>query len=369
MDDIVEVDIECESLINHYNVSEVDLESKFKDMCFNPSRFESIDKNEIVNGHQYNECSYTTPDRFESTMPLENDTFTCLNVNIRSLSKNFDKLRECLKATNHDFTVIGISETHLKGKPLEYYNIPGYKMEYVNRIGREKGGVCIYVNDKVKFKTRKDLWVANANFESCFIEIERLNAKNILVGVIYRAHTSVDDFTLDIEKVFNKTNSENKITYVMGDFNIDLLKDDISRPIHDYVDFIYSKSLIPTIYKPTRITESSATLIDNILTNCENVQKSAIIITDISDHMATSLVSNLSLRANVPHKRNVYYKRCHSDDNISKFKQSLSNVRWVEVLDDVDVNQDYNIFVTKFQELYDECIPLKKCISKRKRDP
>ena len=38
----------------------------------------------------------------------------------------------------------------------------------------------------------------------------------------------------------------------MGDFNIDLLKDDIvSRPVHDYIDFIYSKSLIPTIYKPT----------------------------------------------------------------------------------------------------------------------
>ena len=137
-------------------------------------------------------------------------------------------------------------------------------MEYVNRVGRGKGGV-IYVNDKVKFKTRKDLWVANANFESCFIEIERQNAKNSLVGVIYRAHTSIDDFTLDLDKVLIKTYSENKITYVMGDFNIDLLKDDTSRPIHDYIDFIYSKSLIPTIYKPTRITETTATLIDNIL--------------------------------------------------------------------------------------------------------
>ena len=84
--------------------------------------------------------------------------------------------------------------------------------------------------------------------------------------------------------------------------------------------------------------------------------------------MATSLVSNLSLRANTTQKRNVYYKRCHSDDNISKFKQCLSSVRWGEVLDDIDVNQDYNTFVTKFQELYDECIPLKKCTSKRKID-
>ena len=155
-------------------------------------------------------ASYTTPDRFESTMPLKKDTFTCLYVN-KCLSKGFDKLRECLKATNHDFTVIGISETHLKGNPLEYYNLPGYKMEYVNRVGREKEGCVYMLMTKLNLKLAgKDLWVANANFESCFIEIERQNAKNILVGVIYRAHTSIDDFTLDFEKVFNKLSQKTK---------------------------------------------------------------------------------------------------------------------------------------------------------------
>ena len=129
-------------------------------------------------------------------------------------------------------------------------------MEFVNRVGREKGGVCIYVTNKVKYKTRKDLCIANANYESCFIEIERKNAKNILVGVVYRAHTSIDDFTIDIDKIFDKINSENKITNVMGDFNIDLLKDDTDRRIHDYIDLIYSYSFIPTI-KPTRITETT----------------------------------------------------------------------------------------------------------------
>ena len=56
-------------------------------------------------------------------------------------------------------------------------------------------------------------------------------------------------------------------SYIMGDFNINLLKDDVHRPIHDlYLDLVYSHSLILTIYKPTRITEHSATIIDNILT-------------------------------------------------------------------------------------------------------
>jgi len=166
---------------------------------------------------------------------------------------------------DHDFTVIGISETHLKEKPHDKYNLPGYNMEYINRVGRNKGGVCMYISKKVKYKTRNDLCNANSNYESCFVEIERKNAKNIIVGVLYRAHTSVDNFTSDIDIVLNKIGIENKMTYIMGDFNIDLLKDDTHRPIHDYLDLIYSHSMIPTIYKPTRITENTATIIDKII--------------------------------------------------------------------------------------------------------
>ena len=93
----------------------------------------------------------------------------------------------------------------------------------------------------------------------------------------------------------------------MGNFNIHLLKDNIDRPVHDYIDFIYSYSLIPTIYKPTRITEKTATCIDNILTNCENVQKSTIFVTDVTDHMSTVLVSNLSLHQKT-NKKTVFIK-------------------------------------------------------------
>ena len=88
------------------------------------------------------------------------------------------------------------------------------------------------------------------------------------------------------KKKKKKKPSESKLSYIMGDFNIELLKDDVHRPIHDYVDLVYSHSLIPTIYKPTRITEHTATIIDNILTNTDNIVESAIIVTDFTDHIA-----------------------------------------------------------------------------------
>ena len=63
----------------------------------------------------------------------------------------------------------------------------------------------------------------------------------------------------------------------MGDFNIDLLKTGSQRPIHEYLKLIYSFSLLPTIYKPTRIRETTATLIDNIIRNNEQIVQSTIL--------------------------------------------------------------------------------------------
>ena len=133
----------------------------------------------------------------------KNEIFTVLNINIRSISKNFDKLTDCIKAINHNFTIIGVTETHLKDKPLEYFKLPGYEFEYVNRVGREKGGVGMYISNKIKYSLRNDLCCANSNFESCFIEIERTHGKNALVGVIYRAHTPIDNFSSDMVNIFD----------------------------------------------------------------------------------------------------------------------------------------------------------------------
>jgi hypothetical protein len=155
----------------------------------------------------------------------------------------------------------------------------------------------------------------------------------------------------------------------MCDFNIDLLKDDIDRPTHDYLDLIYSHSLIPTIYKPTRITATTATIIDNILTNAENTVESAILITDLSDHLPTILVSDMNFDVKYKQKNKYVYKRCHTGDNIDRFKQELSKINWKTILNNNNADDDYNAFNKIVIELYDKCIPVKKRSSKYKKDP
>ena len=152
---------------------------------FNPLRFDSNNTgknyNDFVNNNDgIHECSYLTPEQFCLDVNANRGNFNLLNVNIRSLSNNLDSLKACIKEVNKEFSVTGISETHLKDKP----NLPGYSIEYTNRIGREKGGVCMFISHKVKHKLRKDLCHATSNFESCFLEIESKNSKNTVLGVV-----------------------------------------------------------------------------------------------------------------------------------------------------------------------------------------
>ena len=78
------------------------------------------------------------------------------------------------KNLDHKFTAIGLSETYLKDKSLEYYHLPGYNLEYMNRVGLEKGNVGLYISNDVKYKLRQDLCKASSQFESCFVEMKMI---------------------------------------------------------------------------------------------------------------------------------------------------------------------------------------------------
>ena len=147
------------------------------------------------------------------------------------------------------------------------------------------GGVGIYISNAVDYKVRTDLNSQNDIFESCFIEINMSNDKNIIIGSIHRHHHhhSINEFNSYLEDIIKKISSENKLIYLAGDFNIAILKNN-EKYIDDFLDLIYSYSLYPLILRPTCITDKSEILIDNILTNDLN-NIGGILMLDTSDHL------------------------------------------------------------------------------------
>ena len=70
----------------------------------------------------------------------------------------------------------------------------------------------------------------------------------------------------------------------MIDANIDLLRFETCKYAQNFFQTLQSYSLIPTIDKPTRAHNNSATLIDNIfISNCDVHIFSGNIVSDISE--------------------------------------------------------------------------------------
>ena len=87
--------------------------------------------------------------------------------------------------------------------------------------------LCLFISKKLSFVKRSDISFFNSEIESTFIEINNLPAdmKNCIVGVVYRPpKSSVTSFNDYINVIMNKISFENKDGFIMGDFNIDLLK-------------------------------------------------------------------------------------------------------------------------------------------------
>ena len=100
------------------------------------------------------------------------------------------------------------------------------------------------------------------------MEIIIPNKKNIVLGCMYK-HPSmqITDFNQNyLCPLMDKLNG-NKHAFLLGDFNIDLMKNDVGEHA---ATFLTSNLFVPHIIHPTRITPHSKTLIDNIFSNTPN---------------------------------------------------------------------------------------------------
>ena len=85
-------------------------------------------------------------------------------------------------------------------------------------------------------------------------------------------------------KVWNYYGSNQRLIYLCGDFNIDLLKKLTKNYYDTYYNNLTTAVHHPRISLPTSVTTHSASLIDNIFSTALDNNNSAIIVHNISDH-------------------------------------------------------------------------------------
>src|SRR6266576_692508 len=73
--------------------------------------------------------------------------YTIINLNIRSLRRNFGEFSLFLENFNFLADFIALTETWASVDEMERYVIPGYLMFLVERTGQRAGGVALYVRN------------------------------------------------------------------------------------------------------------------------------------------------------------------------------------------------------------------------------
>ena len=293
------------------------------------------------------------------------------HLNLASLGRHKEELVAVLSLLNFEFDIIAITETKIKAgiEPIYDLSLPGYS-HYHTPSECDKGGVIIYVKENIDIKRRNDLeekMYKSRQLESVFLEIVKEGRKNEIMGCVYRHPTmTIDDFNENFFSDFiHKLSNENKVSYLCGDFNIDLLQIETNDSINNFYNSLTSNLFVPHITLPTRITSHSQTLIDNIFSNDPNFTQgiSGNFTFSISDHFAQFLI--MPRKDNRPPKKHNIQKR----DLRNYDKESLVAdvlIDWPKVLSTNlgDVNYSFDRFDQKINEILDKHVPLKKLSKK-----
>ena len=310
-------------------------------------------------------CAYYEANEFSDVSKDLMDPLSFFHLNCRGLSANWESFHSLLcdlHVNAFSFDIIGISEIY-KTHNDPRINLEGYHELILKcRDGGPRGGVGMFVRDTMNYNIREDLSVFIPHIcETLFIEIINDSGRNIVVGVIYRPNTElladIDIYSSNMEHIMDTIQRENKQCMIMGDMNIDLLKFETHLRTNEYLDSIFANGFLPLISKPTRVTTSSATLIDHMYTNdIASSHHSGIIINDVADHFGTFCIFQGKLKKS---KQSKIKKRSFKQSNVETFRRKLDAIDFTCIMNIDCPNIAYDTFLELYLNAFDESFPLK----------
>ena len=301
--------------------------------------------NETTNLYENSEGNHPSLyNSFDSTCKILNNhsDMNIMHLNICSLYRCIDEVRSLFEQSQYD--VLSFSETMLDDSiPDACVNINDYSMIRKDR-NRNGGGIIVYVKKNIIFKIREDL--VNGDIEMLVLEIDRERQKPLLVCVWNRPPNSSPFLFDDVNHVFDKIEGMNLDVILLGDFNCDVSSKNPNTHTKRLLEFADNYHLTQVIDKPTRVTQTSSTVIDLIFTSDSNkVNFSDVVQIGLSDHYMVTVSWGRAKRIKSDHKYVI--SRAVNKMDVDNFKKVLSNQHWHEVLAEKDAERAYNLWIKK----------------------
>ena len=281
---------------------------------------------------EWDNCDYVSIDDL-TNCDLNDTSLNILQYNVRGiLSKTHDLTELLSTVAKNKIDAVVLCETWLTDTNTNCLLIPGYNYEGKVRSNKKGGGVGFLIRNDLKYRRKTELEIKSEILENSFIEL-KCNKENILIGSLYRPpNTNEKQFLASYKRIITKL-SKQKLPYLIGlDHNMDLLKIDHHEPTSQFVELTLDKGLIPCVTRPTRITHTSATLIDNVFIDAKIHHNSrfSILAIDLSDHLPSLItIPDIFVTKLTAIKKEV---RKLTDPKIAKINTDLENLNWDSIL-------------------------------------
>ena len=154
-----------------------------------------------------------------------------------------------------------------------------------------------------------------------------------MIGALYRPpNTNEKQFLASYKRIVTKL-SKQKLPHLIGlDHNMDLLIIERHEPTSQFIELTLDKGLIPSVTQPTRITHTSATLIDNVFIDAKlhHNSRSSILTIDLSDHLPSLItIPEIFVTKLSATKKEV---RKLTDCKIANINSDLEKINWDSIL-------------------------------------
>lgn len=309
-----------------------------------------------------NTCDYLLPVETERYTETSKDLHI-MHLNIRGLIGKQRELSNLLFDVHGKDTIdaISLNETWLTKKTKRKIKIPNYTFIGKQRSVKRGGGVGFLIHKNQPYRTREDLIATQPDsMEYMCVEL-KTNHKNIILLTIYRPpNTPEKEFLKGYKCLIDRLKQEkNKDHVLCMDHNLDLLKHELHKNTSEFLNTNLDQNYLPTITRPTRITNKTATLIDNIIINnrLEQYQKSCILISDLSDHFPCLLT--LKGINKTKNESTWVTRRQINDKIIDQIKDKLTSTNWKDKMEDLGVDDAFDTFHEHLQQLLEEHAPEK----------
>ncbi len=353
----------CE-LANAYNINEND-------------ELRGIDPDIHMGNDLSKQCKYYNKMEFNAQFNTCKH-ISILNLNIRSSEAHLKELTYYIDDLKIDFSFIILTETWATTQNTELQTLQGYTQQACIRRKRVRGGgASIYIHSSIPFKDRKNLRFNHKHYETVFIEVNKRvfsTTRNIIIGAIYRPPSGcMRSFNIELESLLTTIQNEKKYAYIQGDLNINTMYENFdNRPMalkfsNLFKSFYYQKLIID---KPTRVTTTTASLIDNIYTNMPdlyNRNKSGLLLTRITDHYPTFTIrTNTEFQSKPKYRKRINF----SEKNKSNFMKILKKHQWEDLYQIDNAHIAFTNFYSNIKSYFDHCFPMENIkITYKNRHP